>query len=175
MGADLTVQVAAGKTPRAAYDRAVADADAYYGHREGYSGAINSKARGYLVVDLPPRFTLDRLLRLLDEYGELAGEVEAARDDVASYRPGGAWATMRGAKGRLRRAEAQLRKARARMDRLQAKVPASLDIGRVHEVFDDKWREPICVELRGAEARRYARVPRRRGERLYAFAGYAPC
>lgn len=61
MGAWFTEQTAAGKTPAEAYQRAVADASAEYGHQEGYSGALNSKHGGFVLVELPPRFTYRKL------------------------------------------------------------------------------------------------------------------
>lgn len=176
MGAWATKQVAAGKTMREAFDRAVADAEAEYGHQEGYSGALNSKGGGFIPVALPPRMTVTKLLNLLEEYHEAKADVENARYAVAMNSPGGAYFGRRGAKGNLRKAEVQLRRANAHFDRVYRSVPEPLR-GRfagLLEAYHDKWGDALGFELRPTEASRY-RVPRRRGEKLFAFAGYAPC
>jgi hypothetical protein len=45
--------VATGKTAQEAYDKACSEADAEYGHQQGYSGAINS-TRGFRIIQVPP-------------------------------------------------------------------------------------------------------------------------
>lgn len=175
MGAWLTEQVAAGKTPAEAYRTAVADATAENGHQDGYSGAINSKAGGFTLVELPPRFTYRKFQEMLEDFEGLDAEIEDARCDVAAYRPGGIWSGMRGAKGSLRKAEARLKKARAARARFDAKIPPTLyNFDVIASQYHDKWEAPLAVELRGAERARYTRTTRRRGEKLYIFFGYAP-
>jgi hypothetical protein len=177
MGSWLAEQTATGKTAAEAYRRAISDAEAEYGHQEGYSGAINSKGSGFNLVALPPRFTYRKLQALLEEYEDVTAEVEEAADDVRAYRPGGIWSSIRGAKGRLRKAESRLRKAKARRERFDAKVPAALwNIEGLARTYGDKWEAPLAVELKGAEAKAsYAYRDRRRGEKVFVFFGYAPC
>lgn len=177
MGADYTEQVGIGRTAGEAWNNAVREATDYYGHQEGYSGAINSGGYGFVLVALPPRFTYEKLSRLLSEYDDAASEVEYAKLRVADYRPGGFYHGKRGWKGNLRKAESALKKAQARFARVDAKVPPALyNIDSLSETMNDKWGDYLAVELRGAEAKRYAyNHPKRRGEKVFIFFGYAPC
>lgn len=173
MGADFTEQRAEGRNAREAYAVAVADAQYQYGHQEGYSGAINSKESGFVLVALPPRMTYAKLSSLLDEYDMVKYDVRDAADDVKSWRPGGFFnptGTKRGWKGNLRKAEMRLKKARAAAQRLETKVPSTLNIDSLSETYHDKWGQPLCVELSTREAK-----PSKRGRRVYVFFGYAPC
>ncbi len=119
MGAWATQQIAAGKTMRDAYNSAVAEATAEYGHQQGYSGAINSMEHGFVPVALPPRFTFDKLVRLLEDYSDAQQSVGSARYYVEAWSPGGfhAGALPRGSKGKLRKAKAELARAEKRLDR----------------------------------------------------------
>lgn len=54
MGAQDFVQIATGKTLGEAYDTACREAEAYYGHQEGYSGAINATS-GIARIENPGR------------------------------------------------------------------------------------------------------------------------
>ncbi len=177
MGAWATTQVAAGKSMRDAYNSAVAEAAAEYGHQEGYSGAINSKEHGFVPVVLPPRFTFDKLLRLLEDYGDAQQGVGSARYYVEAWSTGG-FHGARGAKGKLKKAKADLARAEKRLDRVKRSVPAALapKMDSLAETYHDKWGPPLAVELRPTEAKRYrAGRDKRRGEKVYGFCGYAPC
>jgi hypothetical protein len=178
MGAWLAEQVAAGKSPAEAYRRAVADAEAEYGHQEGYSGAINSKGYSFVPVELPSRFTYRKFQALLEDFVDVEQEIESAKDDVSAFSPGGfrnQTGKVRGSKGALAKAKRELAKAQARRERLLRNVSPELArrVPSLATTYFEKWGDPLCVELRGVEAKTY-RVDRKRGERLYIFFGYAP-
>lgn len=174
MGAWLTTQTAAGKTAAEAHSRALADAQAEYGHQEGYSGAINSK-HGFIEIALPPRMTFAKLEALLSEAEDAMQDVESAKYAIEGNRPGGFYHGSRGWKGRLNKAEAALRKAQAKQARVEKKAGALAPrLSGLVEAYQDKWGPALAVELKGAEAKRYASL-KRRGEKIYKFFGYAPC
>lgn len=175
MGAQDTSQVAAGKTAGEAYHRAHADAQDYYGHQEGYSGAINSKDGGYVLVDLPPRFTYAKLEKLIQEYDYAQAGLWQPREAIKANSPGGFYFGKRGAKGNLRKAQVELRRAEARIARVKKQIPPALapKFDSIVETYNDKWGPPLAVELKGAEAKRY-RTQKRRGEKLFVFFGMAP-
>lgn len=56
MGSALVREISYGKTASEAYDRAVDDAKDYYGHQEGYSGAINA-TQGFREHKVPEGIT----------------------------------------------------------------------------------------------------------------------
>ena len=171
MGAELAEQRAEAKTAGAAYDLAVREAEAYYGHQEGYSGAINSKDRGFVLVALPSRFTYRKLQALLEDFDVAKQNLADAADHVLAYRPGGIWSGMRGAKGNLRKAEVSYRKAKREFAQVEKRVPASLAVNfeNIVDTYHDKWGPPLAVQLTPAEAK-----PTKRGHRFYIFFGYAP-
>lgn len=174
MGAWLTTQTAAGKSAAEAHSRAVADATAEHGHQEGYSGAINSK-HGFIEIALPPRMTFAKLEALLSDAEEISQNIQYWRDEIERYRPGGWLHGKRGWKGNLKKAEAQLRKTEAQMARIEKRAGALAPrLGGIVEAYQDKWGPALAVELKGAEAKRYANL-KRRGEKVYKFFGYAPC
>lgn len=170
MGAALTEQVAAGKTISDAYRSALDAATSYHGHQEGYSGAINSKDRSYLEVQLPPRVTYQKLQAALEDYDQFASAAAEYAQEASDYY--GIWATVKGAKGKRAKALSAAKRYAAKRDRIAAKFP-TLDLDRLTSAYNDKWGSCLAVELRGAEAKRYGTT--RRGERLYVFFGYAPC
>jgi hypothetical protein len=177
MGATYTEQAATGKTLREALTSAVREAEAYYGHQEGYSGAINSGSQTASLVDLPARMTFRKFQALLEDaemfrYDDSADEVRWARQDVA--------AKKRGAKGRLAKALRSQAKAQKERERFYAKVEKAgfdrYDFDRLVEAYTDKWGGYLAVELRGAEKTQRLNGRRlKRGERLFVFFGYAPC
>lgn len=171
MGADFTEQRAEGKTAAEAYARALADAAGYYGTRDGYSGAINSKDRGFITVELPPRMTYAKLQALLEDYDMASGAVWEYRERVKSYRPGGFFHGKRGWKGNLKKAEVKLRKAQRELAKVEKRVPPSMyDFASLVEAYHDKWGQPLAVQLSTREAK-----PTKRGRRVWVFFGYAPC
>src|SRR5215217_8650165 len=98
MGANFTEQTGTGRTAAEAFAKAVSDAEAEYGHQEGYSGAINSGGYGFVLVALPPRFTYRKFQALLENYYETKYNLADAQQRVADYRPGGFHFGRRGAK-----------------------------------------------------------------------------
>ena len=173
MGAWMTEQTEIGKSAAEAYRSAVASAQAEYGHQDGYSGAINSKADGFRLVTLPARMTYAKFQALLEDSDMLsteylADDVRFARQDVAEKRTG--------AKARLAKAERALVKGRREAQRFADKVErAGFDYSEFQSLastYHDKWEAPLAVELRGAEAARYQK---RRGQKAFRFFGYAPC
>lgn len=174
MGAWLTTQTAAGKTISEAYGRALADAQAEYGHQQGYSGAINSKD-GYIEIALPPRMTFAKLQALLEDAEEAIQDVESAKYAIEGNRPGGFYHGSRGWKGRLNKAQTALRKAERKMAAVEKRAGALAPrLSGIVEAYQDKWGPALAVEIKGAEAKRYAHL-KRRGEKVYKFFGYAPC
>lgn len=177
MGATYTEQAAVGKTLREALTSAVREAEAYYGHQEGYSGAINSGSQTASLVTLPPRMTFAKFQGILED---------AEATDISYYEDEVRWARQsvaakhKGAKGRLAKAERELAKARKQHERFIAKVEKagldSYDLDRYLEVYNDKWGGYLAVELRGKEkTQRLGGRRLKRGERLFVFFGYAPC
>lgn len=179
MGAWFSEEVAAGRTPNEAYNRALASAEAEYGHQEGYSGAINSKATGFTLVDLPPRFSTRKLISLLSDYEDVEALVADAKDKVRANSPGGYDFARRGVKGRLAKAQSDLRRAQAKYDRLLKGVPPTLAarVEGLSQQMTEKWEVPLAVEVKPSEAKKmYPRTyeSKRRGEKIYLFFGYAP-
>ncbi len=177
MGANYIETTAVGKTLSEALTSAVREARDYYGHQDGYSGAINSGEQHASLVELPPRMTFSKLQGLLEESMEdtdlsyYRDNIRYAQQDVAAKR--------RGAKGRLAKAQRELAQATKRAERLAAKIEkagfSSYDFDRIAEAYNDKWGGYLAVELRGAEKARYLGSRKlRRGERLFLFFGYAP-
>lgn len=178
MGAQLTEQRAEGKDVGEAYRSAVAAAQAYYGHQEGYSGAINSKANGYVVVQLPPRMTYRKLQALLEDAG--------ASEWVADLKESIAWRENVLAKNLCKRSERPAVRARLQADKKELRKTESAAkkhaaaveragftdyrFAQLVETYNDKWGVPLAVELPTREAR-----PSKRGQRVYVFFGYAPC
>lgn len=112
MGAVDTSQIGTGKTVAEAHASAVAQADAYYGHQEGYSGAINSK-HGYWLIEKPARMTFAKLRDLITDY--------RFAQECASYGT-----------------DAEKRKAAKTMARLDAKHP-TLRLAGLAQAYSDKW------------------------------------
>lgn len=174
MGAWFTTQTAAGKTAAEAHARAHAAAEAEHGHEQGYSGAINSK-HGFIEIALPPRMTFAKLEALLSDAEEAIQDVESAKYAIEGNRPGGFYHGSRGWKGRLNKAQTALRKAERKMAAVEKRAGAlAPKLAGLVEANQDKWGPALAVELKGAEAKRYASL-KRRGEKVYKFFGYAPC
>jgi hypothetical protein len=171
MGAWLTEQRAEGRDAHEAYGNALRDAEAEYGHQQGYSGTINSKDHGFILVQLPPRWTYRKLQQLLEDFGDAKMLLVDAKEDVRNYAPCGIWHGTRGWKGRLSKAQAQLTRANARFEKLTRNVPPALatQLDGLVERYNDKWGPPLCIELPTREAK-----PQKRGRRVYVFFGYAP-
>lgn len=177
MGADFTEQRAEGKTAAEAYVAAVAEATAYYGHQEGYSGAINSKDGGFVLVALPPRMTYAKFQSLLEDADSLDGEYLAEsiqwRKDILdnnkckrSDRP----AVRALMNADIKAQKQQKRDAAKFVARLQKSGFDEYKFQRYVEAYNDKWGAPLAVELSTREAK-----PSKRGRRVYVFFGYAPC
>lgn len=178
MGAYLTTQRAEGKDPREAYATALADASAEYGHQQGYSGAINSKAQGFCLVNyLSPRMSSATFMELLelestDERQELEESIKW-REDVIAKHAHKQWPERAAVRHALQRDQQHLRLAIIARKKFIVKVKRSgmdLDTFKSYaRVFNDKWDVPLCIELRTSEAK-----PTKRGCRVYLFTGYAP-
>lgn len=159
MGAQLTEQRAEGRNVAEAYRIALEEATSYYGTQDGYSGAINSKDRSYIVVTLPPRMTYRKLSDVLYEYEDARDDIEDATYSLRNYSP---------TKAQAAKLRTRIKRATAKRDRLDAKYP-SLRLDSLLDRYNDKWGPPLAVELRPSEAK-----PSRRGRRVYVFFGYAP-
>lgn len=173
MGAWLTTQIGTGKTASEAYGRAVADAEAEYGHQQGYSGAINSKHDGFVLVALPARMTFDKFQSLLEDYQQALETVEYT--DLRYYQlPNGK--AKRGYAKQLRDAKRDLAKAQKTLAKIDSDPRLrGLNFRALGETYRDKWGACLAVELKGVEAKRYgAYAMKRRGEKLFIFFGYAP-
>lgn len=174
MGAWFTEQTATGRTPAEAYRSANADAEAEYGHQHGYSGTINAKDGGFVLVTLPPRLTYAKLQAILEDYDSARWAVEDAKRDLHDYAPYGR--VRKGCVAKARKATSALAKAEKAIARLDAKAP-TLNLDSLTDTYQDKWGAPLAVEIVGAERSRYfarQQRSRRRGERLFTFFGYAP-
>jgi hypothetical protein len=178
MGAYLATQRAEGKDPREAYVTAVANASAEYGHQDGYSGAINSKAQGFCLVTLPPRMSYATFMELLDELENTDGwreykESVAWREEVIAAHKHKQWPERAAVRHALQKDQQYLRLAITKRKKFIARVERSgmsLDTLKSYaQVFNDKWDVPLCIELRTSEAK-----PTKRGSRVYLFTGYAP-
>lgn len=177
MGANYIETTAVGKTLSEALRSAVREASDYYGHQDGYSGAINSGEQSATLVELPPRMTFSKLQELLEESMDDT-DLSHYREMIRLYERMVA-ERKRGAKGHLARAKRELAQAKKRAERLAAKIEKSgLDsytFDGIAEQYRDKWGGYLAVELRGAEKKRYLGSRKlRRGERIYLFFGYAP-
>lgn len=181
MGAWLAEQIATGKTPAEAYRRAVGDAEAEYGHQEGYSGALNSKDSGFVFVELPARLTYAKFQSLLEDANDEVSTSylrESITDDERTLAQNLCKRSVRPA---IRKRIAENRRYVKQAERSAAKREETLRrfgfdasrFARLAETYYEKWDAPLCVELKGAEAKRYA-ASKRRGEKVYIFFGYAP-
>jgi hypothetical protein len=178
MGAVDFTQVAVGADAREAFAKAKRDAQHEHGHG-GYSGTLAEK-HSFVLVALPPRQTLAKLLALLSEAEDFSYEGDLV-EDVRNWRPGGFYnrsGKVRGWKGNLAKAERALAKHRAAKAKFDAKVAAAgyRDFDGIAETYSDKWGSALCVELSGAEAKRVKErygVSRRRGIHAYCFFGIA--
>lgn len=178
MGAWMTEQVASGKTASEAYRRARSDAQAEYGHQEGYSGAINSKDGGFVMVDLPGRCDYRKFVDLLHDFEETSYIDTFRLSHLLELERGG----KKGLKGQI----AKERKAVERQKKERAKVVAKIEAAgfdlytfeRLAETFNDKWGSPLCVEFSAHLAKKFypnTYANKRRGEKIFVFFGYAPC
>lgn len=152
MGAANFVTTATGRDAREAFSSAVREAQYEYGHG-GYTGTIAEKGSdGFVLLALPPRTTVAKIVDLLEEYDGLVAEVEWARET-----------------GRQKSAERSLASFRRRNERL---LPF---LDRANPTYQDKWGPAVAVELKGSAA---AKVKERRGlkgtrQRVFVFFGYA--
>lgn len=67
MGAWSTQQIGLGRDVESAYRQAYSEAEAEYGHQQGYSGAINSKDGHTAPIVLPARWKLNDFVAALSD------------------------------------------------------------------------------------------------------------
>ncbi len=153
MGASNFTAAAYGKSPEEAFSRAVQEARHEYGHG-GYTGTIAEKPSAYILPALPPRWTAAKVEALIAtvEYGE-------------SYKAAnGEW--------KIRKGSAE--KAAATLNEWLRSARSFRTAADLVEMFNDKWGACLCVEVKPAEAKRFAPwLDRKRGERAFVFFGLA--
>ena len=128
MGASGFQQRVKAKTVREAFDRAVSAADAEYGHRQGYSGAVNAK-HSVVEVTLPSGMrdaTKLKLPRALADYDYADQELEYAETPAEKLK----W-----------------RQAR---DKARTAFP-TLDVQRLAQIYSDKWGPALALRLASGE------------------------
>jgi hypothetical protein len=155
MGATTFLTYSHGRDVGEAFRRAAEEAGWQYGHG-GYTGTIAEKS-GWVLFELPPRWTVEKMIDLAQRLTDASREHEDAADGVL-----GGWVN-----------EVALRKAERDLARVRRAAGPHLE--RFAAVYNDKWGPAAAVEVRGKAASAYrARRGIKRG-RVFAFAGWASC
>jgi hypothetical protein len=176
MGAWMTEQVASGKNANDAYRNAIANATAEHGHQDGYSGAINSKGNGFLMVDLPKGVTYSKFIEVLEDSNDHY-EIDTFHLNHLLQLERGGKKGLKGAIAKERRIVEKQRIAKAKFDAKVEKM-GFYDFDGMAMAFNDKWGSPLCIEISNHIAKQnysWAYNNKKRGEKIFVFFGYAPC
>ncbi len=151
MGAEEFFTVEFGRTPEEAFDKAVADAQYYYGHG-GYTGTIAEKNSFVLLGRLPARWPHLKFETVMSRY--------------LNWKMFGSWS------------ERVLGESFTYKNRTRDPRPGTLKgilDERFKEVHDDKWGPAVCIELNKQETAELKAKSDRKGtrDRWFLFCGMA--
>jgi hypothetical protein len=177
MGAVTFSDQAYGKTAEQAFALARERAQWEYGHG-GYTGTIAEKG-GFVLAVLPPRVSASKLLDWISSEYAFGGDDDDSHFLVRQIAHA---KTNARPKKEIAMLERELREQRAASARFWRKVPVQHQalVKRLALSYSDKWGPCVAIECKPSDEKKYAAgswglSPKRRGEKLYLFCGWASC